>query len=764
MRTEQEIKTELAELLKFEKPDYSAILALSNELAQLDSEHVRFSVDAGLINRLGTELVSRQETAVSELVKNAYDADANTVDLKFINAESIGGTLVITDTGNGMTREQLIDGFMRISSSDKIENPLSPIYHRKRAGKKGIGRFAVQRLGTKLIIHTKSIEGRCAYEVVINWDEYESNTNLLEISHTIREVQPEFKKGTRLTIMNLRDKWSEASIRRIYRYVIEIMQPTSLSSETILTTEDPGFSAKFIIEENGVQTPIIDSSKDIAKYAVGEFTGEINSSHIGFYRVKSERLGIDFSAQIGMAPDDINSPFSAIKDIKYKAYYFIYDTSLIPKQHLNAIRKLANLSAGIRLYRNGFRVLPYGEPGDDWLSFDMSSRRRSILPTHTNLSFFGFVEITDDSGDFEETSSREGLLNNIAMIQLQNFMYRAILNSVIKIAENRNIKIVSGQKKDEKGNWEKIEIRVKNIAHTLDELDKALEEQEPSLVARRKRKEQLKKVKKELEEVAELQKTETKRLFKEQSMLRVLSSVGLTISQFVHEIKYYIGNLQDDIKFLIKNLQDQYELLKRALILDDNFVNFSSYISYFNNVISLNIVKELRPLELRQVVRPFVQSMYLDADKSGIKILDPVFYGYNLYTCPMHPSEWSSIFFNLYTNSKKAIKRTSNEGKILIECGVSEKFVYVEFSDNGDGIPKENEEKIFQEFFTTTSAKSLDDVLESHDEIVGTGLGLKIVKDIITSYRGNIMVVSPKADFVTCIRIEIPKAKENELI
>ena len=430
MRTEQEIKEELSKLLQSEKPDYSAILSLSNELAQLDSEHVRFSVDAGLINRLGTELVSRQETAVSELVKNAYDADARTVSLTFVNSESIGGNLVISDDGNGMTREQLIDGFMRISSSDKIDNPISPIYHRKRAGKKGIGRFAVQRLGSELVIHTKSIESDCAFEVVINWDEYESNANLMEISHTIRTVQPELEKGTRLTIINLRDKWSEASIRRIYRYVIEIMQPISLSSENILTTEDPGFTAKFLIEENGIQIPLIDSSKDITKYAIGEFTGEINSSHLGSYKVKSDRLGIDFSGQIGMDPDDVNSPFSAIKNIKYKAYYFIYDTALIPKQHLNAIRKLANLSAGIKLYRNGFRVLPYGEPGDDWLSFDMSSRRRSILPTHTNLSFFGFVEITDDSGDFEETSSREGLLNNIAMIQLQNFMYRAIINSV----------------------------------------------------------------------------------------------------------------------------------------------------------------------------------------------------------------------------------------------------------------------------------------------------------------------------------------------
>ena len=762
MRKEQDIKAELSDLLKSEKPDYSAILSLSNELAQLDNEHVRFSVDAGLINRLGTELVSRQETAVSELVKNAYDADATSVSLEFVNSESIGGTLIISDDGNGMTREQLIDGFMRISSSDKIENPISPIYHRKRAGKKGIGRFAVQRLGTKLIIHTKSVESSCAYEVVINWDEYESHANLMEISHTICEVQSNFEKGTKLMIMNLRDKWSEASIRRIYRYVIEIMQPISLSLENIITTEDPGFIAKFFITENGVQVPLIDSSKDITKYAVGEFTGEINSSHFGFYRVKSERLGIDFSGQIGMDPDNINSPFPAIKNIKYKAYYFIYDTALIPKQHLNAIRKLANLSAGIRLYRNGFRVLPYGEPGDDWLSFDMSSRRRSILPTHTNLSFFGFVEITDDSGDFEETSSREGLLNNTAMIQLQNFMYRAVINSVIKIAENRNIKIVSGQKKDDKGNWEKIEIRVKNIAHTLDELDNALEEQEPSLVARRKRKEQLKKVKQELDEVAILQKVETKRLFKEQSMLRVLSSVGLTISQFVHEVKYNLDNIQDDIRFLIDKLQDQYILLKRILILDENFANFSTYTSYFYDVISLNVVKDLRPLELREVVRPFVATMNHDAAKSGIEFCKPIFNGFNLYTIPMHPSEWSSILFNLYTNSKKAIKRTNNLGKILIECGMTEKLVYLEFSDNGDGIPKENEDKIFTEFFTTTSAKSLDSV-DVTNEITGTGLGLKIVKDIVSSYRGNIMVVSPKGEFATCLRIEIPKAKDNDI-
>ena len=101
-------------------------------------------------------------------------------------------------------------------------------------------------------------------------------------------------------------------------------------------------------------------------------------------------------------------------------------------------------------------------------------------------------------------------------------------------------------------------------------------------------------------------------------------------------------------------------------------------------------------------------------------------------------------------------------GRIFIECGVSDKFVYLEFSDTGDGISKENEEKIFDEFFTTTSQETLDSI-EYKNEISGTGLGLSIVKDIVSSYRGNIMVVSPKENYSTCIRVEIPKASDKEL-
>lgn len=126
----------------------------------------------------------------------------------------------------------------------------------------------------------------------------------------------------------------------------------------------------------------------------------------------------------------------------------------------------------------------------------------------------------------------------------------------------------------------------------------------------------------------------------------------------------------------------------------------------------------------------------------------------------MHPSEWASILFNLYTNSKKAIGRKKVDGKILIHCGKDEKNVFLEFSDNGDGIPKENQDFIFNAFFTTTSAANHSG--NDAESLVGTGLGLKIVKDIVEFYGGEVFVTNSPESFNTTIRIEIPKNQKKD--
>lgn len=767
--TEEDIRKKLAETLEKEPNNYSKIIELSRTLSSFDQNDVRFSVDAGVIDRLGNELVARQETAVSELVKNSYDADAKEVVLTFIETNEIGGTLNIKDDGDGMTREELVDGFMRISSTSKIHNPYSRRFKRKRAGQKGIGRFAVQRLGNKLVIITQVENEDKALMLTINWSDYARDRDLGSVSNKLEEIDKIRDKGTTLIISDLKDKWTQSSIKRIYKYVNDILQPFPLSSireekekKRKEETSDPGFKPKFLKITDNITKTVADVNKMVYDHATAVIEGNVDELGKGVFEISSSKLDIDEKGRIGNDPDDPNVGFSKLKNINFRAYYFIYDKDLIPSTQMSSIQKLGRTIGGIRLYRNGFRVLPYGESGNDWISLNKSSRQRSLLPPHSSVNFFGFVELLDENNEFNETSSREGLSENETFIELQNFIYRTIITGVLKVAEIRGTKVTSGQIKDEEGEWEKIEFRIKNIAHTLDKLDEELESGGGNVEAKKRRKRRIKKVKDALKDLEKIQKEEQAKTIKERSMLRVLSSVGLTIGQFIHEIKYYMDNIQSDIRFLVSELEHNKNAIDRLTILDNNFSSFRTYTSYFDNVVSQNVIREIKPLNLVYMVTPFINSMKSDAEKSEIFFESPVFNKPFLYTKAMHPSEWSSILFNFYTNSKKAINRVGGKGNILIECGEEDDLVYLEFSDTGDGISKEDEEKVFQEWFTTTSSHDFNKI-DSNNEILGTGLGLKIVKDIAKSYRGNVYVASPKGKYSTCIRVEIPKANDKEL-
>ena len=182
----------------------------------MDQKRVGFTIDAGLIQRLGYELVGRAETAVSELIKNAYDADARNVNVYFKNSNVIGGALEICDDGLGMDEGQLINGFMRISASEINHNPISPKYKRQRAGRKGIGRVATQRLGEELVIITQTANSDNALKITIDWNSYISDADLTSITFPIEVIPKLQKEGTILRINKLRDVWTIASIKRVY--------------------------------------------------------------------------------------------------------------------------------------------------------------------------------------------------------------------------------------------------------------------------------------------------------------------------------------------------------------------------------------------------------------------------------------------------------------------------------------------------------------------------------------------------------------------
>lgn len=759
-----ELKGKLSEEIKKENSDNNIIIALSNEIVKLDNNEVRFSVDAGIINRLGKELVGRHETAVSELVKNSYDADSTEVNLIFENAWETDGILTIEDNGHGMTKEQLVNGFMRLSSSDKIHNPISSKYIRQRAGKKGIGRFATQRLGDKLTIKTQTLNSEQTLKVVINWDDFQTDKDLLTISNKIEFITKEKNEGTTLIIEGLREGWSDAMIKRVYRYTSELLQPFPLSKNKIkedTSSVDPGFKS-YYYRKNGVELiPVIDEEKAIFEHALAEIEGYVLDDGQGCWALKSNKL--NFPQEIypignnEKDKEDTTTPFNLIKRVHFKAYYFVYDPSLFASGTFTFIRDLGYEKGGIKLYRNGFRVLPYGEQGDDWLGLDKSNNRNIILAQHPNRNFFGFVELEDKNGDFEETSSREGLIENEYLKELVNFIYRSLTSAVMKVSELRGRKVTASQKgfiKRDENPTEKVDRGIEKIKEFFDTDDYSSSDNDNKYSSKDK-KERAKQIFEELKQARDEEKQKTQSLIDENNMLRILAGLGLVIGEFVHEVQRFLPGFDADIKFLKNAVKDYKEVYERTELLETNVKSFTSYTSYFDKAISRNVHRELEPIELRDVVRSFETVIENDLKRSSIEFAPPVFDGYDLFTVPMHPSEWASILFNLYTNSKKAVKRAKSQGKILIKCGKEENIVYLEFSDNGDGVTKDNEENIFNAFYTTSTAANHN--VDDATALTGTGLGLKIIKDIIEFYNGEIYVDTPAEGYKTTIRIEIPK-------
>ena len=413
---------------------------------------VGFTVDAGLIQRLGYELVGRAETAVSELIKNAYDADATIVDVDFIDSNIKGGTLIVSDNGVGMTENQLINGFMRISSADKVHNPISKRFGRRKAGRKGIGRFATQRLGEELIIITQTKDAKKASRIVIKWNEYTIDRELSSITFPIEEIDKVKEEGTILIIGCLRDGWTIASIKRVYRYVLDLFQPNYLSDRSkkhnSAIQNEESFKVNFAQEINGDRDILINDQISIFNKALAVFEGYIDNQHKGSVHIKSEGLKIDdiIDIEYNKKNEDgkgIEKYYSNLEDVHFKIHYFIYSRpqyygGKVTNLELSGIQELSKTASGVRLYRNGFRVLPYGEPTDDWTNIDRrwASESGVVNVPLNNKNLYGFVEITDPGGAlFEETASREGLIENEAFRQLSDFLHKSLVAARQRVSE-----------------------------------------------------------------------------------------------------------------------------------------------------------------------------------------------------------------------------------------------------------------------------------------------------------------------------------------
>jgi len=290
----------------------------------------------------------------------------------------------------------------------------------------------------------------------------------------------------------------------------------------------------------------------------------------------------------------------------------------------------------------------------------------------------------------------------------------------------------------------------------LSEAKKEAEKESDPKEASKKLKEAVARESERAEERAKAEKEREAARIQEKEMLRVLASLGTAVAEFTHELQAPLTSARANANNLFNSLPEDSEERKPARDLRDNIDDFQAYASYFNETVSENTQRELESVDLVGDIEDFVEAARPLAPEVEI---ETEYESYVLQTVPMHPSEWTSILFNFFSNSRKAIRRAGSERKILIRAGQEDETVFVEFADGGEGIEEENRERIFDAFFTTTGPAPRHST--ETEELRGSGLGLSIIDDIVSGYDGEVYLVAPPEGYATCFRVDIP-ASEND--
>lgn len=719
------------------------------------SEEYSFSADAGVIARLGRELVGRQETALSELVKNAYDADATSVDVLLEIAGKEPAALVISDNGAGMTKDELIGGFLRIASDAKVKRPASPLYGRKRAGRKGIGRFSTERLGRRLHLVTHTAADQPGLELNVDWDAFVPGRELSDVKVAV-SVAPPGARGTSLRIQGLRDGWTDAQLRRCLLNLSGILQPFPVAPVAGDHQADPGFQVQFRRGGDLLQdTVIADLQTQFQVHATAIIDARVDEHGQAQWRITSNRAGADRDWLTFHHEKNPSKHYSYMRSVQMRAYYFILSPETLPSLVYSRIRTLLGEHGGIRLYRNGFRVAPYGDFEDDWLGLDnLYARRSATLAPVANRNFFGVVEVDDPNGTrFEERTSREGLVDTPEFEELREFLPAVLISAVNTIASDRD-RIGSATSRTAKGrpsagNYvdrgrERLSNLIKNVEAHEDPPAAAIVET-------------LKEIQEDLTQGGEA-------LVQEGEMLRFLASIGLASSEFTHEIRmtFQAFGLDMDavIAFAKQTSPSGSTIVDSADRADAARMRVEAFTGYFSEAMASRNLRLRAAVSLKLAVKEFVHGVRPITDRQGISVTTILPDADPLFTTPIHEAELSSILLNLLTNAIKAIKRRGCDRQIRIEAQRRDgSLLALQFSDTGDGIDEAIRDEIFAPFVTTQFAAP--SIASEVRHAVGTGLGLWILSQIVAKLGGEVSVIEPPNGFSTCFEVLIPSEESG---
>lgn len=440
-----------------------------------------FRPRARLLLLLGDQLIRDPGIAVFELVKNAYDADSQSVTVTMTDVEDPEhGRVVVEDSGCGMDFETVTNVWLepgtdfRVEQKDRAER--TPIFSRLPLGEKGVGRFAAHKLGNRIKLVTRK-KGRPEVVVSIDWRSFQTAGYLSDVGVSVKEREAESfagkQTGTRIEITHLRASWNRAMVRSLHRAVNSICSPfsdldTQFDERLAVSPEVVGdFKARLILPENedwlkGLLTvdKVLDYSLFRARCLISESKLQYDYRFVplpAMKKVEKRRkqvLGDKDAKPISFTEGAYGQNLERyVGSFHLDLYIFDRDPSILSLgvTDRKGLKDFLDESGGIKVYRDGMRVYDYGEPGNDWLNLD---KRRVNIPSlriSNNLVVGGvFLSLATSSGLQVKTSKGEESEASLGLIEktnregfVENSTFNAFVEavnfSIAQIVADRNV-------------------------------------------------------------------------------------------------------------------------------------------------------------------------------------------------------------------------------------------------------------------------------------------------------------------------------------
>jgi len=720
-------------------------------MKQEKTEILTFQPYARLLTMIGDQLIKNECVALMELIKNAYDADANWVNISFNDFDDKWhpgkkASIVIEDDGCGMTTKAIREVWMRPASpnkkSDDPERRLTPIKHRVMLGEKGIGRFAMFKLGTKVTIITRPADSSTEHVAVMDFSEYSDEFTkrkgtadtpfLSDLTGTMSSrvakvivprkvnVNGEWHDagptGTRIIIECLRGKgWSKS--------VFDAIEDDASKMQPIFTTafdkeedESVKFDIGFVRNGKVVPDESINKIEELKRLLETKAVLRITNGH---YNAAVHDFSFELNGKNDSRSFDQLREYASVLFRKDNAErypecgsfdfsFFVFDRRAdrndeegakryLDKDELELVR-----NHRIYLYRDGVRVYPYGDPDDDWLNIDVLRGTKAAGDYLSNDQVVGYVEITHaNNPELRDKTSREGLVQDGVAVADFISTIQMFLKFLRQEPYTRYQIAVQNRKEQKEHKEKKSSAQIREL---LDYAEKAKD----------------KKIAKLAQSIQTAVDREQRVAEKRIETIEDLAGVGLSVEVASHDMMAVMRRLNDAFDHLEcseprggfnpPELPEELHKIRGMLAFVENQMRNMQVLfrSSRQRPHAIN-VKEL----LTKVVKIYAEafkrnSIKVSIEEDGlplrVKCTDAVL---------------MQVFINLLDNSLFWLtvnvlrKGETRQIKIVLD-GDNNKFVY---ADNGPGIADENRAYVFEPFFSTK------------DE--GRGLGLYIARQLL---------------------------------